>query len=699
MFNNLETELSSLAKQYGITYDQGVSFEEQLEKVKKTAAVNGQSGFKDFSDRLNKINEGFENIDEFASVVAEVIRTLFEIFKEDEALTNFNNAIDDLDYKLSTGQINQAQRDAGVRQANEDYKKAVEDPDDPNTKKQLQQNEIDIYTADQNRYQKELDKKTQDLQDAYDRRLISAKDYYNELAKIEDQYYGTETAKGLLNDPDGTNVANKNRQQLERRVTLVNDEIEKIKKDYSRGLMTFEQFEYALGDSLDYWLGNIEELKDTYNELERENISALYEEEIKLSDQALERGEKTNYQYAQDMINIWKKYYKDKDRYRQEDLASERQAVEASKQAVQSQIDAFQHLIDKNNDDAEGQIAELQDQKDKIERKYDKQIKTLQKQKDLISDAVDKEDRRLKLLEAQKELQKSTQYSRQVYGADGSITYKPDTEKSKESQKNYNDAITSEILNLMQDDIDALEKQKEKETEPIDDKIYEIEQKRDEANKYLQAIVDMLGTILEDTYDINAEYVKRLLSSDDAKAELEKINKEREQAGEDPISWSDISSIIKTSKEEVDNETTQQEKEDTLLNATQDSNSTEVQQTNTETTQTNDTNKTNDNTNEKNNNNITLDLDTYFDKLQKLLDTPIPVTITDNIKKNMDNANQRVQSDIEQINTNNNTGNSLTFTGDIVINNPVGNSDDLAKELIMNLPNAFQKQMYTNLNR
>ena len=38
-----------------------------------------------------------------------------------------------------------------------------------------------------------------------------------------------------------------------------------------------------------------------------------------------------------------------------------------------------------------------------------------------------------------------------------------------------------------------------------------------------------------------------------------------------------------------------------------------------------------------------------------------------------------------------------TFTGDIIINNPVGNSDDLAKELMMNLPNAFQKQMYTNL--
>lgn len=704
--NDLESEignsLQSLADKYGIVYDKGKSLAEQFKEI-RTKAGQAAITSKDFYSELSNLETEFKDTDTVASMLAKVIQGLIDSLEESEALTNFNEKVGDLQHQLNMGLINQAQYDAGYAAASAEFENTADNEgigvSDPATQEQIWSNQEQIHSAQQSQYQKELDKKTQDLQDDYDRRLISAKDYYKQLAELEDEYYGTETKKGLLDDPDGTNVANKNRQQLERRVTLVNDEIEKIKRDYSRGLMTFEQFEYALGDSLDYWLGNIEELKDTYNELERENISALYEEEIKLSDQALERGEKTNYQYAQDMINIWKKYYKDKDRYRQEDLASERQAVEASKQAVQSQIDAFQHLIDKNNDDAEGQINELQDQKDKIERKYDKQIKTLQKQKDLISDAVDKEDRRLKLLEAQKELQKSTQYSRQVYGSDGSITYKPDTEKSKESLKNYNDAITSEILNLMQDDIDALEKQKGKETEPIDDKIYEIEQKRDEANKYLQAIVDMLGTILEDTYDINAEYVKRLLSSDDAKAELEKINKEREQAGEDPISWSDISSIIKTSKEEVDNETTQQDKENTMLNATQDSNSTEVQQTNTETTQTNDTNKTNDNTNEKNNNNITLDLDTYFDKLQKLLDTPIPVTITDNIKKNIDNANQRVQSDIEQINTNNNTGNSLTFTGDIVINNPVGNSDDLAKELIMNLPNAFQKQMYTNLKR
>ena len=52
----------------------------------------------------------------------------------------------------------------------------------------------------------------------------------------------------------------------------------------------------------------------------------------------------------------------------------------------------------------------------------------------------------------------------------------------------------------------------------------------------------------------------------------------------------------------------------------------------------------------------------------------------------------------EYVNNVNNQHNiTPTFTGDININNPVGNSDDLAKELMMNLPNAFQKLMYTNL--
>ncbi len=37
--------------------------------------------------------------------------------------------------------------------------------------------------------------------------------------------------------------------------------------------------------------------------------------------------------------------------------------------------------------------------------------------------------------------------------------------------------------------------------------------------------------------------------------------------------------------------------------------------------------------------------------------------------------------------------------GDINVNNPVGNSDDLAKEIIMNLPNAVKQRLYSNIKK
>lgn len=44
------------------------------------------------------------------------------------------------------------------------------------------------------------------------------------------------------------------------------------------------------------------------------------------------------------------------------------------------------------------------------------------------------------------------------------------------------------------------------------------------------------------------------------------------------------------------------------------------------------------------------------------------------------------------------TSQTNTFKiGDIVINSPVGSSNDLAKELRLNLQNAFEKQIYSNL--
>lgn len=727
---NVEDKLKALADKYNLNYATGIPLDIQFGKIEDQAEEAGiDSG--EFSSELNSLKDEFKDTNDIASIFADIIKTIIDSFKESKALTDFNNRVDKLQHKLNMGLITQTEYDDGFEAASTNFANAAkkEGLSGAETQEQIWSNEEAIHSAEQSRYQKKLDKKTQDLQDAYDQQLISAREYYDELAKLEDEYYGTETKKGLLDDPDGTNVENKNRQQLERRTTLVNDEIAQIKEDYSRGLITFEEFEQKLGESLDFWLGNIDELQETYKDLKRENISALYEAEVTLANNQLERGKMSNSQYAKEMLRIWEKYYKDKDGYRQEDLEAEQQAVEASRDAVQEQIDAFQHIIDKNEEDAEKQIDILEKQKEKIEDQYDKQIKELEEQKDLIEEAADAEDRKLKILEAEEALEKAkNQRTVATVNANGTINYQANPEDVKKAEEDLKEAKKEEETAKLQERIDALEKEKETKTNTIDEEIKKIEEKRDKTNGYLQAVVDMLATLISETYEIDPELIKRLLNSKDAKAELEKINEEREAAGEEAITWADVGSAITSVEELIDSESTQEEKDDAIVDAIE-STSTELKpiykkqlgpdntdkdtdkntdkdtnqdttnnaNTNTNNEIANKDNKTDDKTenSEKNDNTTTENTNTLGTELNpmyvKLFNTPIPVTITDNVIESVSGEKAIYQTIDNQTNNNNN---NFTFSGDIYINNPVTNSYDLAEDIVKNLPNAVAKQIH-----
>lgn len=104
-------------------------------------------------------------------------------------------------------------------------------------------------------------------------------------------------------------------------------------------------------------------------------------------------------------------------------------------------------------------------------------------------------------------------------------------------------------------------------------------------------------------------------------------------------------------------------------------------------------------------------IDTFFSNLEKKLNMPSGSINLENAMQVFRNSpmmnfnpygamNDRTGlANKEYVSNVNNQQNNVTstFTGDIVINNPVGNSDDLAKELALNIPIAFQKQMYSNL--
>ena len=103
-------------------------------------------------------------------------------------------------------------------------------------------------------------------------------------------------------------------------------------------------------------------------------------------------------------------------------------------------------------------------------------------------------------------------------------------------------------------------------------------------------------------------------------------------------------------------------------------------------------------------------IDTFFSNLEKKLNMPSGSINLENAMQVFRNSpmmnfnpygamNDRTglanKEYVSNVNNNNNAAN--VTVGDIVINNPVGNSDDLAKELALNIPIAFQKQMYSNL--
>ena len=178
----------------------------------------------------------------------------------------------------------------------------------------------------------------------------------------------------------------------------------------------------------------------------------------------------------------------------------------------------------------------------------------------------------------------------------------------------------------------------------------------------------------------------------------------------------------------IDNESTQEEKDDAIVDAIE-STSTELKpiykkqlgpdntdkdtdkntdkDTNQDTTNNANTNTNNEIANkdnkiddktensEKNDNTTTENTNTLGTELNpmyvKLFNTPIPVTITDNVIESVSGEKAIYQTIDNQTNNNNN---SFTFSGDIYINNPVTNSYDLAEDIVKNLPNAVAKQIH-----
>ena len=264
---------------------------------------------------------------------------------------------------------------------------------------------------------------------------------------------------------------------------------------------------------------------------------------------------------------------------------------------------------------------------------------------------------------------------------------------TREAQEKLDKLLQEQQINILEEQKQTLEDAKNKASESYDRIIENLETEKVNGEKRFDILLDVLDRYLNpDNGESNSDVWKTLAHIEGAKYE---DGTWKDKDG-NVIDIDKLINSVETAKNEdkqtdTDNKTKDNPKDDTVISGTltrQDIGDEEPDiKGKTESA-----------------------IDAFFSNLEKKLNMPSGSINLENAMQVFRNSPMMnfnpygVMSDRtglankEYVNNVNNQHNiTPTFTGDININNPVGNSDDLAKELALNIPIAFQKQMYSNL--
>ena len=333
---------------------------------------------------------------------------------------------------------------------------------------------------------------------------------------------------------------------------------------------------------------------------------------------------------------------------------------------IESEEKYINSLKDKSDEYYDDKIKKLKDEKSEMEKRYDAEIKKIDETIDSLQNENDEKKRANDIEKARQELENASKRTRQVYGADGAISYKQDDTKIKEAQSNLDDLMYEQIIDIIKDKKDTLNKEKDTKGDDYDNQIDVLTKQKETQDNIYDTLLKILDKYKDPDVTESNSNVWKTIGKDDENVKI-----------------TDKSITVKGT--EIDT---------TSING--------------------DKTKTDNKTDNKadNKDKTTADSKKVFAEFLKSLGMTEP-----NIKKYINGEFKNVLNGLMGIRqtasftpkvdkglsvewgtlTRKEMGGNVSFNGDIVIQNPVDNSDDLAKELALNLPNAFQKQMYTNL--
>lgn len=518
-------------------------------------------------------------------------------------------------------------------------------------------------------WKEKAEKKFADLEHLYAIDKISYASYLNQLDKLNEYYYGNKE-KYLDEFRKNEEKVYQGRKKLNE--DLLAEEAKQQKAYHDKRISELEtQITVTEKHSVDSD-GNSLGIADKFD-----HIRSIYDEILS----EIERRENEIVQsgvegHEDELAELVKQY---------ENYANKK--ADIFNDEIQYEMDYISELEEKYNDFVDKRIKHYENEMDIVKDRYDAEIKSIDDTIDALKDKNNATSKAIELKKAEQNLENAKQRTKIVYGSDGTVTYRQDADKIEEAQQKVDD-LKLDML------IDNLEKQKkDKETEKdaalekYDTMINDLEAQKESQDNFFDKTLDRLDN------SVNPKPAENLDRA------VESVSDNKKEADNTNQTLKYIAKIVENSNNKSDDNT--------------------IKKSSLSKTETKSANENKDNAQVEQTSNYETFMKLLYNMSGKEPDAYERYQRGEYAKGNKlmrdifsDNAfmggamkplEDAINSFNETIakssitNIENQQPVNVTFSGGINIQNPVGEVEQFAKELMLQLPTAFRRQMYTNL--
>lgn len=529
----------------------------------------------------------------------------------------------------------------------------------------------------------------------YNEKLKRAEEAYSELADYESDLWKVQEEVYKFREKSAQEAFDKKHKLFEKRVDDLEDYADKL----SETSVTSDGTNLTTQEK---WQEVAAVYKKIQSEIERE-INRIVQTGVEGNEDLREELEKQLEEYADKVTDVFKK------------------AVETEKSLLEHQKSALSDVYDK-------EIDKIKKQQDEAKKAAEAEIDLIQEKIDGLKEVNDEKQSEYEIEKARQDLEKAGQRTRMTYGSDGTITYKQDDEKIKEAQQNLDKLLLEKQVNALETQKSLLEDMRDKESDSYDKLIEDLESQKEQDERQFDILIQRLDEYLNPNSDTsNSDVWSEIAKMDGASYRNGKwVDKDGTEI--------DITALLSKADEIVDsnnkvadsNNKTENNVKTGNDNTTADINKTDKNGATTIKDETNseEVDKQATQTEKVNNQletaadiigKIAGSADDFVSTILKTLGVGSVKDLRTYSSNSVPSGNQVLSSqhDTTQwsasrdnyVTNNTNQPVSMSFNGDININNPVGDvkklaneiKNELHKEAIMQIPNVAMKQIHSNL--